>query len=327
MSAFFGSLYRQFTSLDLDEIFSYQTTKEVRMLDRRLGMVCWVIRAIVIFYVVGYVFILREGYTETEKSVGHAISTVNGTTYSTTSGVTRPWDHIDAVQPALENGAAFVATTVFLTPGQTVNNYSNPNYPCTTGKSGECPNDPPLSYGVCSSGFCQEYGWQPAFSSNDATHTTKYTLEHADDFGVWLRSSISFPSLDETRVFSTIGAQTVTRYAGGSGDGATVVQQGSTSTTLGDGVTAPPDFYTIGELLSLAGTSYDTITATGCTLGVTFTWECFVDSASDCAPQLHVERLDLNERRRGFSYQYANYYRMESGGADTRDLNTVYGVR
>ena len=35
----------------------------------------------------------------------------------------------------------------------------------------------------------------------------------------------------------------------------------------------------------------------------------------------------LNERRRGFSYQYADYYRPAAGGADTRDLNTVFGVR
>ena len=327
MAAVLGSLYRQIAALDLDEIFSYQTTKEVRMLDRRLGMVCWIIRAIVLIYVVGYVFIYREGYSEIEKSVGHAISDVNGTTYSTTSGVTRPWDAVDVVQPALENGAAFIATTVFVTQGQTINNFSNPNLPCTTGKSGQCPNDPPLSYGVCANDFCQMYGWQPAFSVNDATHTTKYQLTHADQLGIWLRASIAFPSLDETRVFSTIGSQSISPYSGGSGKGATVASTGETSTTLGDGTTPPPDFYTIGELLALAGTSYDTVVSTGCTLGVTFRWECFVDSASDCAPTLHVQRLDLNERRRGFSYQHAHYYRLTPGGEDTRDLQTVYGVR
>ena len=60
---------------------------------------------------------------------------------------------------------------------------------------------------------------------------------------------------------------------------------------------------------------------------MTFYWECFVDSAAPCAPKMKVQRLDLNERRRGFSYQYADYYRLSSGAADTRDLNTVFGVR
>jgi hypothetical protein len=249
-----AAVWRQLASLDLDEIFSYQTTKEVRMLDRRLGMVCWLIRAVVLVYVIGYVFVLREGYTETETSLGHCVTSVNGTAYSTTSGVTRPWDAIDAVKPSLEDGAAFVATTVFVTTGQTINNFSNPTLPCSTATAAkDCPNDPPLSYGVCSNGFCQQYGWQPAFSETDGTSTTKHELETADGFGVWLRASIAFPSLDESRIFSTIGAQRITPY-GGSGSGATVVASTESGTTLGgSGGAGPPDYYTIGELLALAG--------------------------------------------------------------------------
>ena len=132
MAAFCSSIYRQLTALDLDEIFSYQTTKEVRMLDRRLGMVNWTIRAVVLVYVIGYVFILREGYTETEKSVGHAISDVNGTTYSTMNGVARPWDSVDAVQPFLENSAAFITTRVYTTPGQTIQDTGNPDRHCSS---------------------------------------------------------------------------------------------------------------------------------------------------------------------------------------------------
>jgi len=56
-------------------------------------------------------------------------------------------------------------------------------------------------------------------------------------------------------------------------------------------------------------------------------WTCFVDSSARCSPQLQVSRMDVNERRRGFQYQYANYYRPTAGGESTRDLNTVRGVR
>ena len=73
--------------------------------------------------------------------------------------------------------------------------------------------------------------------------------------------------------------------------------------------------------------SYDTIRTTGCTLSVSFMWTCFVDSSARCSPQLQVSRMDVNERRRGFQYQYANYYRPTAGGESTRDLNTVRGVR
>ena len=375
MSAFFTSIYRQVTALDLDEIFSYQTTKEVRMLDRRLGMVNWLIKALVLVYVIGYVFIWREGYTEIEKSVGHVISQVNGTTYSQYNGQVQPWDAIDVVQPALENGAAFIATTVYLTPGQTVGDGANPMRRCTADSECTQAGTNPLNYGRCTNNFCQERTWIPAYSPDDRVATSVYELQTADRLGVWLKSSIQFPTLDATRVFSTIGAVSRTRYVAGA---VTEVSDSAASTTLGDGVALPPDYFTIAELLSLAQTcartphppllssplssllspptavphltptacraprsprlapprrrvwphsSYDTVRQTGCTLSVSFMWSCFVDASSTCAPTIQVTRLDVNERRRGFEYQYAHYYRPTAGGPSTRDLHTVKGVR
>lgn len=326
--SFFSNVYRRLSALDLDEIFSYNTTKEVRMLDRRLGMVCWVIRIIVLAYVVGYVFLVKEQYTEEEKSVGHAISSVNGTTYSRTNGVVRPWDVVDAVQPALENGAAFVSTMISVTAGQTIANFSNPQLPCTS--HADCVKDLPLSYGQCVANQCEQYGWQPPYSDTDRTSTAVYELEGADTFGVWLRASIQFPTLDAARIFTTMDVTSPTAYAGGSAPGASVSDSTSTSTTIGDGKSPAPDYFTVGELLSLAGTSYATIRDTGCTLAVTFLWDCFVDASDLCHPKLQVSRVDLNERRRGFGYQYATYYApvpAAAGGAETRDLYTVKGVR
>ena len=247
----FTSIYRQITALDLDEIFSYQTTKEVRMLDRRLGMVNWLIRTVVLVWVIGYVFWIKEGYTEVEKSVGHSITDVNGTTYSTTDDRVQPWDSIDAVQPALENGAAFIATTVFVTKEQTVRDGPNPARRCTT--DANCPTDRsnPLLYGRCSNNFCQEKAWNPAFSESDRQQTSVFELQTADRLGVWIRSSIQFPSLDPTRVFSTIGAVARTPYSTNPG---VVAATSASSTTLGDSTSDPPDYFTVAELLSLAQT-------------------------------------------------------------------------
>ena len=123
------------------------------MLDRRLGMLCWLIRIIVVAYVALYVFIVCEGYTSTEKGVGWTISQVNGTTFSYSNGQPRPWDAVDAVQPALEDGAAFIATEVYYTPQQQIGNCSSWSKPCTTGA--DCPSAPPLSTGTCSNNYCQ----------------------------------------------------------------------------------------------------------------------------------------------------------------------------
>lgn len=89
---------------------------------------------------------------------------------------------------------------------------------------------------------------------------------------------------------------------------------------------SPPLAPQIDDLLSLAGTSYNTVQATGCVISVAVLWDCFVDGAT-CYPKLQVQRLDLSSKRNGFSYQYANYYRTSDTGQLQRDLYTVKGIR
>jgi len=301
------------------------------MIDFRLGMVCNCIRLIVLGYMVGYVFIYRQGYTEEEKSVGHTLIDVNGSTYSTLSNKVTPWDAVDAVVPALEDGAAFVATMIAVTAGQTVQSWPDPNRHCTVEQAAlDCPALPPLDVGQCVGGACLVLGWHPTYSETDPANTTISELVTADKFGVRLRSSIQFPSLDAGRLFSTIDAETLTPYNGGSSSGSEVTESSESSSTIGkggNGAALPPDYFTVGELLTLAGTSYESVKRTGCTLSVTFLWNCFVDNVQACAPRIQVSRMDLNQKRHGFTYQYAHYYRPTVGGKQTRDLYTVHGIR
>jgi len=325
--AMLSALRRQITSIDLDEVFSYSTTKEVRMLDRRLGMLCWLIRIIVFSYVAVYVFVLCEGYASTEKGVGFVISQVNGTTYSMSGGVPRTWDSVDAVQPALEDGAAFISTEVYYTPLQKMGNCSTWSKQCSTGS--DCPNSPPLSTGSCSGGYCEEMQWCPAYSDESVATTQVHQLQGADRLAIWVKAAIMFPSLDASRVFSTIDEEKPMQYAGSnavsSSLGSGSAQQ-TAGTTLGDGSKRAPDQFTIGELLSLAGTSYETVQATGCVISVQLLWNCFVDGGV-CTPTIQVQRLDLSSKRNGFMYQFANYYRTSETAAPQRDLYTVKGVR
>ena len=320
-------------ALDLDEIFSYQTTKEVRMIDFRLGAVCNCIRLIVLGYVIGYVFIYKEGYTVAEKSVGWTVVDVSGSTYSKTSTGYQPWDAVDAVTPALEDGAAFVATKIAVTPGQTIQDKPDKNQPCSDAST--CPRQPPDNVGICASNqFCQVNGWHPVYSPQDSS-TQVYELQDSGSFALWMRSAIQFPELDSGRIFSTMSAIQPTPYNGGVAPtggilpGSQITQQTPNSATIGKGGTGelmPPDHFTVNELLTLAGTSYESVREAGCTLSVSFLWNCKVDQTKLCAPQVQVSRMDLNERRRGFKYTYAHYYRA-AGGAQTRDLYTVSGIR
>jgi len=339
-------------AIDMDEVFSYRTTKEVRMLDRRLGMVCWLIRAVVLVYVVGYVFLYREGYAETEKGVGHVVSMVNGSTYSMIKEQKdgeaqlpqpRPWDAIDVAVPALQNGAAFIGTTVYITKEQTQKPGANPQAYCDT--SAQCagptvlreaststkPKDLEVNSCDILNHRCWKLQWSPAYPLD----TEEHALVSADELTIRLQPEITFPSLDESVTFQSINVGIPTIFAGSgvkvdpplplSGEGS----DARTSSTVGGHNDKIPDLYKISDLLLLAGTSYDSIKGSGCTLAVEFFYDCFVDSG-DCQPKMTVTRLDDNERHRGFHHQYAHYYRIDVGGGKmvtARDLYTAYGVR
>jgi len=299
---------------------------------------------------VGYVFLYREGYAETEKGVGHVISRVNGSTYSMVKPgegaddqmpVPRPWDAIDAAVPALENGAAFIGTTIHITPKQRQMPGSNPNTYCDV--DAQCA-EPEVrkdastatkqkrhELNSCVNTHCWQMLWSPAYP----LETEEHALETANQLTIRLQPAITFPGLDESVTFQSINVGSPTTFAGsdvkvdpplptpGSDD-----RDGRTSSTVGGHNEKIPDLYKIDDLLQLAGTSYSSIQQSGCTLSVEFIYDCFVDSG-DCQPKMTVTRLDDNERHRGFHYQYAHYYRVDVDGklVAARDLYTAYGVR
>jgi hypothetical protein len=66
---------------------------------------------------------------------------------------------------------------------------------------------------------------------------------------------------------------------------------------------------------------------TGCILSISLEWNCYVDDVADCVPTVHVQRLDLSEFSRGFSYETADHYTQAPGDPGMRDLYTYRGVR
>ncbi len=318
MSGMLNSISRRLQTVDLDEVFCYHTVKEVRMLDRRLGYLCWTIRILIASYVIGYVFIAQEGYSQQELAVGHVVPEISGTAYSISRGAARPWDEVDMVKPALENGALFIATHALYTPHQRMGNCTSPSKKCAV--NSDCAKNPPLSDAHCDAGMCLEMQWCPAQSETASDRTYVHPIEGAEGTRIWLKASIMFPSLDAHRIFSTIDTEKPTRYDPDEAhvDGGKVDH--------GDGNT-PPDEFTLAELLGLAGTSYEVVRRTGCVLSVVAHWNCYVDDARGCRPEVSVDRLDTSERRKGFRYEYADYYRSAPAAPDERNYYTYRGVR
>ena len=208
---FVGATLRRLSAIDLDELFSYNTKKEVRMLDRRLGYLCWSVRLLVWGYIVGYVFIANEGYTQQETAHGHVLTSVEGSTFSMTRTGARAWDAVDASRPSLENGALFIATQVLHTQGQVMGNCTSPTKKCSL--DADCEKRPPLAEGICSAGMCWEMQWCPAQSETGSDLTDIHSLEGSDGFTIWFKAAIQFTSLDATRIFSTMAEHVPVRYA------------------------------------------------------------------------------------------------------------------
>ena len=54
-------------------------------------------------------------------------------------------------------------------------------------------------------------------------------------------------------------------------------------------------------------------------LSVSLEWNCYVDDTRDCRPSVHVQRLDLSEYARGFSFQTSDHYTQAEGDDDMRE--------
>lgn len=121
-----GALMALYNSFDADEVFSYDTPKIMRLLDRRLGMINFIGRTIIWLYILGYALIANENYFSKAPGYGPlAVKLVNDSyAYAPAKGAAgsklgfTAFDSVDAVTPFLETGALFVMTQIQKTQGQ-----------------------------------------------------------------------------------------------------------------------------------------------------------------------------------------------------------------
>lgn len=98
-------------------VLTYETAREVRLVDRRLGLLYYVLMLSVFLYVVVDAFMINQRHLENEKSMGWALCRIHKAAYSGTLGL--PWDVYDSLVNSGEVGAAFIPTRLVVTRGQT----------------------------------------------------------------------------------------------------------------------------------------------------------------------------------------------------------------
>merc|ERR1711998_355753 len=90
----------------------------VRIRDRYLGFTHRGLMLAVVAYIIGFVFIINQGYVEVESSKGTASVLLDGGASAKYEGDDKFVDTVDASYPPTEPAAFFIATQLFLTPKQ-----------------------------------------------------------------------------------------------------------------------------------------------------------------------------------------------------------------
>lgn len=239
--------------IDWDKICAYKTFKVVRIKDKYLGILYWLIVTLVILYIIIFALGIEGKHQYQEPGIGTVITRYHGKGFANK----KAFDVADLRFPEIEPFGAFIMTKEVKVQGQQIGdcvNFDNP-CPCAQGS-------------VCVDGYCQEKGWCPSLGDGNADEAegAKVTvikgLEHTI---VEIMTGIAFPGIGNH--FFVTG-----KSAGAKNEFKNI---------------------TLGDLLSRARppVKLEDVLDTGALIGVSFFWNCDV-AVLDCEPGVVIKHLD-----------------------------------
>jgi len=277
---------------DADDVFSYDTVKEVRLLDRRLGYVYYLFGTAVFMYIVIVVFIIKKQYLETEKSMGQILTKVMRPMHTTTG---LPWDIFDSVTNPGENGAVFVPTRIVVTKGQTQEEpyCPSPVHPCDT--AADCDIGSEFAQkSECFENKCMRRQWCPAEDPEMETSVTHYLNTSTTE--LWFETYVHFHKffIDVTTT----------------DEESSIVYPSRSSNT-----------YAIHDLVRMANLDKNEVVNNGAIIIANAIFECDL-GARTCKRWVETANVDT---KTGFNYVHNRYY--WENGVRKRDSYRMYGLR
>eukprot|EP00747_Dinoflagellata_sp_TGD_P027860 gnl/TRDRNA2_/TRDRNA2_132872_c0_seq1.p1 gnl/TRDRNA2_/TRDRNA2_132872_c0~~gnl/TRDRNA2_/TRDRNA2_132872_c0_seq1.p1 ORF type:complete len:347 (-),score=69.98 gnl/TRDRNA2_/TRDRNA2_132872_c0_seq1:88-1128(-) len=280
--------------IDLDEVFAYDTIKNLRVLDRRLGIVYWSVKAIVAAYVIVYVFLIKKKYMDIEKTNGWVIlKTIN----AMHSDLGYPWDQYESITNPGESGAIFIPTRVVITKGQVEEDdlyCPSPTHSCKTDEDCDIGNKV-LQKKQCQDGFCMRRQWCPA--EDIEKPTTEVHLIDFSDVLLWFQSYVHF------HVFKI-----------------DIMTTDEDTSKLWPAKMA--NTYAVYDLLRMANVDPAQMLENGGVIIANAVFECDFD-AEKCTFGVKTANVDT---RTGFNHVHYHYWRDDSGKRH-RDQVRMYGIR
>nr|4DW0_A Chain A, P2X purinoceptor [Danio rerio] len=293
---------------------------------KKVGTLNRFTQALVIAYVIGYVFVYNKGYQDTDTVLSSVTTKVKGIALTKTSELgERIWDVADYIIPPQEDGSFFVLTNMIITTNQTQSKCAENPTPASTCTShrdckrgfndargdgvrtGRC-----VSYSA-SVKTCEVLSWCPLEKIVDPPNPP--LLADAERFTVLIKNNIRYPkfNFNKRNILPNINSSYLTHC----------VFSRKTD----------PDcpIFRLGDIVGEAEEDFQIMAVRGGVMGVQIRWDCDLDMPQSwCVPRYTFRRLDNkdpdNNVAPGYNFRFAKYYK-NSDGTETRTLIKGYGIR
>ncbi|XP_026717598.1 P2X purinoceptor 5 [Athene cunicularia] len=298
-------------------LFDYKTEKYVIAKNKKVGILYRVVQLSILAYLVGWVFVVKKGYQDTDTSLQSSVITkMKGVAFTNTSELgERLWDVADYVIPpqvgvvlraqrATEHHAAIRCP---LPPKEVAALCDLFCDVCAAGvKTGRCLKDRDSFRRTC-----EILAWCPV---EKRSKPKKPLLASAENFTVYIKNSIRFPKFK----FSKVNVLAT--------DNESYLKSCRYST---EHPYCP--IFLLGNIVRWAGSDFQEMALEGGVIGIQIEWNCDLDKApSECNPHYSFSRLDNKFSEKsissGYNFRFAKYYR-DAEGVDYRTLIKAYGIR
>ncbi|KAM6118524.1 P2X purinoceptor 5 isoform 2-T2 [Phoenicopterus ruber ruber] len=281
-------------------LFDYKTEKYVIAKNKKVGILYRVVQLSILAYLVGWVFVVKKGYQDTDTSLQSSVITkLKGVAFTNTSELgERLWDVADYVIPPQGENVFFVMTNLIVTPNQRQatcpESVNIPDALCN--KDEDCPAGEAVVAGNgVKTGRC--------FKDRDSIRGTCEIL-------AWC--PVEKRSKPKTNVLAT--------------DNESYLKSCRYST---EHPYCP--IFLLGNIVQRAGSDFQEMALEGGVIGIQIEWNCDLDKApSECNPHYSFSRLDNKFAEKsissGYNFRFAKYYR-DAEGVDYRTLIKAYGIR
>lgn len=271
------------------KIKDYETSKDVRILDRRLGFIYYGTLTFILLYLVIYVFIIAKQYLDTETVDGTVYITLLDNAYAPGSNF-YVWDQPEENPWGPETSSVFVPSKIIVTRAQQSGLCADPLLYCET--DSDCsPIDLPneVETNKCANtsegtSGCISWKWCPPENSNTSSI---YYIQQASQQRIWARFRVEFERLS---------LESKDNYAGKIKE-----YPGQNSNT-----------WKTNDILLLSGSNFSDITEKGAVIQATIVYKCIANPFEVCDTYLQVQRLD-EVGSGGYSINHAEYYRNSTG--------------